>query len=160
MIIYARPGALSMRALTQPLTAKNLHGRVWLAAGARDGDRREMMAEAVRRLASGGVDIVRVSSLYETEPVDLPGDRSLLNGAIEASTVLAPPALLAVCLLVEESLEGGFEARALNHSIFTQSETIEGLRETVRDAVRCHFDDDKVPRIIRLHFVREEVITA
>jgi len=30
----------------------------------------------------------------------------------------------------------------------------------VRDAVRCHFDDDKVPRIIRLHFVREEVITA
>lgn len=42
---------------------------------------------------------------------------------------------------VEESPEGGFEARALGHSIFTQAETMEELREMVQDAVRCHFDE-------------------
>ena len=55
---------------------------------------------------------------------------------------------------------GGFTARALEESIFTEADDIDGLHVNVRDAVRCHFDDDKVPRIIRLHFVREEVITA
>jgi hypothetical protein len=41
---------------------------------------------------------------------------------------------------VQESPEGGYEARALGHPIFTQAETMEELRDTVRDAVRCHFD--------------------
>ena len=41
---------------------------------------------------------------------------------------------------VEESPEGGLEARALGHAIFTQGETMEELRQMVRDAVRCHFD--------------------
>ena len=52
---------------------------------------------------------------------------------------------------VEESPEGGYEARALGHSIFTQAETLEELRAMVRDAVRCHFDDAERPRLIRLH---------
>ena len=51
---------------------------------------------------------------------------------------------------VEESAEGGYEARALGHSIFTQAETLEELKEMVRDAVCCHFDDDERPRLIRL----------
>jgi predicted RNA binding protein YcfA (HicA-like mRNA interferase family) len=43
--------------------------------------------------------------------------------------------------IVEESADGGYEAKALGHSIFTQAETIEALRGSVRDAVRCHFDE-------------------
>jgi hypothetical protein len=62
--------------------------------------------------------------------------------------------------VVEEAPEGGFIARALGVSIFTEAENLEGLRDQVRDAVRCHFDDGQAPKIIRLHFVREEVLAA
>jgi len=61
---------------------------------------------------------------------------------------------------VQESPEGGYEAQALGHDIFTQGETLEELREMVRDAVKCHFDDSSAPRIIRLHFVKDEVMQA
>ena len=59
---------------------------------------------------------------------------------------------------VEQAPEGGFIARALGHSIFTEGETEQELREMVRDAVRCHFDEDDRPAVIRLHFVRDEVL--
>lgn len=62
--------------------------------------------------------------------------------------------------LVEEAPEGGFTARALGVSIFTEAEDITNLHDRVRDAVRCHFDEAQMPKVIRLHFVREEVITA
>ena len=62
--------------------------------------------------------------------------------------------------VVEEAPEGGYTARALGVSIFTEAETLESLRDQVRDAVRCHFDEGTSPRIIRLHFVREEVLAA
>ena len=61
---------------------------------------------------------------------------------------------------VQESAEGGFEARALGHSIFTQAETMDELRRNVREAVRCHFDEGEVPAVIRLHSVKDEVIPA
>lgn len=61
---------------------------------------------------------------------------------------------------VEDSPEGGFEARALGHAIFTEAETLDKLREMVRDAVRCHFDPETAPRLIRLHLVKDEVIPA
>jgi hypothetical protein len=60
--------------------------------------------------------------------------------------------------LVEESQEGGYEARALGHSIFTQAESVDELRLMVEDAVRCHFDAPDVPKVVRLHFVRDEVL--
>jgi hypothetical protein len=59
---------------------------------------------------------------------------------------------------VTESLEGGYEARALGYSIFTQSETLEELKPLLQDAVRCHFDEQDRPSIIRLHLVKDEVI--
>lgn len=62
--------------------------------------------------------------------------------------------------LIEDAPEGGFVARALGESIFTEADDLLTLREQVRDAVRCHFGDGQGPRIIRLHFVREEVIAA
>jgi hypothetical protein len=65
-----------------------------------------------------------------------------------------------VIFLVEEADEGGFTARALGASLFTQAETLPELHERVRDAVRCHFDDGTAPKVIRLHFVRDEVISA
>jgi len=62
--------------------------------------------------------------------------------------------------LVEEAPEGGFTARALGESIFTEADGVANLYDKVRDAVRCHFEEGQVPKVIRLHFVREEVITA
>lgn len=61
---------------------------------------------------------------------------------------------------VSDSPEGGFEAQALGHSIYTEADTPDGLREMVRDAVAVHFDEAERPRVIRLHFVREEVLAA
>lgn len=63
-----------------------------------------------------------------------------------------------IIFLVEEDSVSGFFARALGHPIFTQAETLEELKKNIRDAIRCHFDESELPRIIRLHFVKEEVI--
>ena len=65
-----------------------------------------------------------------------------------------------IVFLIEEAAEGGFSARALGESIFTQADTFEELREQVRDAVRCHFDEGQGPAVIRLHYVRDEVLAA
>jgi hypothetical protein len=62
-----------------------------------------------------------------------------------------------IIFLVEDSPEGGYEARALNASIYTEADTIDELRFMVKDAVECHFEEAERPQIIRLHFVREEV---
>lgn len=61
---------------------------------------------------------------------------------------------------VQESAEGGYEAQAPGYPIFTQAETMEGLRDVVRDAVGCHFDSGSAPVVIHLHFVKDEVITT
>ena len=65
-----------------------------------------------------------------------------------------------VIFLVEEAPKGGYTARALGASIFTEADTLRDLHAQVRDAVRCHFEDGKAPKVIRLHFVRDEVISA
>ena len=66
-----------------------------------------------------------------------------------------------IIFLVEEDPEGGYSARALGEAaIFAGADTKEELRNAVRDAVRCHFDEGEGPALIRLHFVKEEVITA
>ena len=65
-----------------------------------------------------------------------------------------------IIFIVEEAPEGGYTARALGASIFTEVDEIKDLESQVRDAVRCHFDEDALPGVIRLHFVREEVIAV
>lgn len=62
--------------------------------------------------------------------------------------------------IVEEAPEGGLTARALGASIFTEADDMEKLRDQVRDAVRCHFDEGELPKIIRLHYVRDEVFAV
>ena len=61
----------------------------------------------------------------------------------------------------EDEVDGGYWARALGHSIYTQGETWDDLRAMVKDAVECFFENAaERPKIIRLHFVRNEVLAA
>ena len=63
-----------------------------------------------------------------------------------------------ILFLVEESLDGGYEAKCPGYSIYTEGETLDEIKQSVADAVRCHFDEDDMPRVIRLHLVKEEVV--
>jgi hypothetical protein len=65
-----------------------------------------------------------------------------------------------IFFLVEEASEGGYAAKALGESIFTEADSLEELHANVRDAVRCHFDEGKAPKMIRLHFVHDEVLAV
>lgn len=65
-----------------------------------------------------------------------------------------------IIFVVEEASEGGFIAKAVGTSIVTEADTVSDLHRQVRDAVRCHFDAGQMPKIIHLHFVREETIAA
>lgn len=67
---------------------------------------------------------------------------------------------LEIIFLVEEDPEGGYVARAIGESIFTQGDTLVELREIVKDAVHCHFEENERPKLIRLHIVRDEVIAS
>jgi hypothetical protein len=79
------------------------------------------------------------------------GSLAIIRVAMAASEII---------FIVDDSPEGGFEARALGQSIFTQADTFEALKDMVRDAVHCHFDESTRPQIIRLHLVRDVVIPA
>ena len=65
-----------------------------------------------------------------------------------------------IVFIVEQAPEGGFTARALGESIFTEADTEAELRVAVQDAVHCHFDEGNSPKVIRLHFVRDELLAA
>lgn len=65
-----------------------------------------------------------------------------------------------IIFIVEDAPEGGLVARAVGEGIFTQAATVDELRDRIRDAVRCHFDENKAPKLIRMHFVRDEVFAA
>ena len=57
-----------------------------------------------------------------------------------------------IVFLVEDTPEGGYTARALAESIFTEADDLESLREMVKDAVNCHYDEiENRSKIIRLH---------
>ncbi len=63
--------------------------------------------------------------------------------------------------IVQESLDGGYEAKAIGYSIYTQCETYGEIKETIRDAVICHFENkEDLPSIIRINFVKEEIIAV
>lgn len=59
-----------------------------------------------------------------------------------------------ILFLVQQVPEGGYTARALGGSIFTEADTLSELRLMVKDAVHCHFDEGDMPKVIRLHIVR------
>lgn len=64
-----------------------------------------------------------------------------------------------IIFVVNESNEGGYEAQALGHSIFTEANSIEELKDNIREAIHCHFDEN-APKLVRLHFIREEIFAA
>jgi 2-amino-4-hydroxy-6-hydroxymethyldihydropteridine diphosphokinase len=77
---------------------------VYLAFGANLGDRAATIARSIELLAAGGVAPLARSPLYETDPVTPDPQPDYLNAVLRAETVLSPPALLALCLEVEEAL--------------------------------------------------------
>ena len=61
----------------------------------------------------------------------------------------------------EDEVDGGFTASALGCGIHTEGDTVEELRRNVKEAVECYFDSpEDMPRIIRLHFVRDEIMAV
>lgn len=62
--------------------------------------------------------------------------------------------------MVTEPPEGGYPAEAVGQSIYTVADTLDELNQMVRDAVICHFEEESRPKLIRLHFVREEIIAV
>ena len=62
--------------------------------------------------------------------------------------------------MVEQAPEGGYQARAVGHDIFTEAHTLAHLYQCLRDAVQCHFEPEQAPSLIRLQITREEVVTA
>ncbi|MFH1860195.1 MAG: 2-oxoisovalerate dehydrogenase [bacterium] len=61
---------------------------------------------------------------------------------------------------VEESPDGGYCAKALGCSIYTEAEGLNELKEAIRDATRCHFEANNMPHIVRLHLVKDEVMAV
>ncbi len=45
-----------------------------------------------------------------------------------------------IIFLIEDDPEGGYSARALGHSIYTQGDTKEEVKQNIADAISCHFD--------------------
>jgi hypothetical protein len=69
-------------------------------------------------------------------------------------------ATVEIMFVVEESPAGGLIACAVGESIFTEAETLDELRNNVREAVACHFDEGHRPKAIRLRIVRDEILPA
>jgi len=63
-----------------------------------------------------------------------------------------------IIFIISESEEGGYVAEALKYSIFTESEDWNALKLNIKEAVQWRFEDTS-NKIIRLHFVKDEVMT-
>jgi dephospho-CoA kinase len=61
--------------------------------------------------------------------------------------------------LVEEAIEGGLTAKALGESIFTEADSLNELKSNIKEAVECHFEEGQAPKLIRLHIVKDELLT-
>jgi len=64
-----------------------------------------------------------------------------------------------IIFIIENSDEGGYTAKALGYSIYTEGETLDELKANIKDAVKCHFGPKELPQIARLHMVKDEVMS-
>lgn len=62
--------------------------------------------------------------------------------------------------IVEDSDEGGYTAKALEHAIFTEAESIDELKNNIKEAVKCHFEENDLPLLIKLHYTKDEVMSV
>jgi len=61
--------------------------------------------------------------------------------------------------VTDDVVDGGYTATAIGYGIHTEADTLPALRENIREAVACYFDESMEPvGMIRLHFVRDEVL--
>lgn len=60
--------------------------------------------------------------------------------------------------LIEEVVEGGFTATALDEAIFTEGENLSEIKTNIKEAVECHFERDQMPKFIRQHIVKDELM--
>ena len=93
----------------------------------------------------------------------LPPDVAAEDGAravraMAVAIAIARPA--EILFIVEDAPEGGYIARVASASIFTEADSLPPLRDHLREAVACSFEEAGRPRLIRLHYVRDEVIAA
>ena len=58
----------------------------------------------------------------------------------------------------EDEIDGGFSARVINYSIFTEGDSWEELKKNIIDAVKCHFEDNELPKIVRILLQKEEIL--
>ena len=77
---------------------------IYLSLGSNLGDREAHLRKALEKLHQKGVVLVRESSLYETEPVDVPDQPDFLNLVCQVETPLEPESLLAACQEVESEM--------------------------------------------------------
>ncbi|HEX2787741.1 MAG TPA: 2-oxoisovalerate dehydrogenase [Ignavibacteria bacterium] len=63
-----------------------------------------------------------------------------------------------IIFLIEDDPEQGYTAKALGHSIFTEGDNLDELKKNIKDAINCHFEKQDAPKIIRLHYVKEEFL--
>ena len=64
-----------------------------------------------------------------------------------------------ILFLVEEADDGSLRAQAVGAPIHTEASSLEELHQEIRDAVHCHYDPGEAPPLIRLHHVRQELLT-
>jgi predicted RNase H-like HicB family nuclease len=65
-----------------------------------------------------------------------------------------------IIFLIEEDPDGGYNAQGLGFSIFTEGDTLNDLKVNIREAIKCHFENElDIPQIIRLHFIKEEILS-
>jgi hypothetical protein len=85
---------------------------------------------------------------------------SMVTGAALYNSGMGPDPVRELIFEVREAVEGGYVGRALGESIFVEADDWAGLEREVRDAVACHFEDGARPALVRLHFVRDEVLAV
>ena len=74
---------------------------IYLSLGSNLGDREARLRMALEKLQQRGILLVKESSIYETEPVDVPDQPDFLNLVCQVETVLEPESLLATCQEIE-----------------------------------------------------------
>ncbi len=60
--------------------------------------------------------------------------------------------------LIEEAVEGGYTTKALGESIFTEGDTLEEVKSNIKEAVECHYEEENLPKLLRLHIVKDELM--
>ena len=57
-----------------------------------------------------------------------------------------------IIFLIEEAVEGGYSARALDHSIFTDGESIEDIKANIKDSIFSHFEENDLPKVVQIQY--------